>query len=273
VYETAHGCAQVNQDNFYSSDAYAPFRLTVGTGDPALPPWWEGGETDEHAEWRLNDPYLGRGFEGAVAFEVAERMGFRRDRVTFVPTDFSDSIVPGPKPFDFALQQIPSFPGLAEHVDLSQGYAEVSQALVSVRGSPIVTATSLDDLKKAALGVATGTIGLHEIEETIRPDTQPTAYEGLTAAVRGLKAGRVDGIVVDLPSASFLTEEQIPDGVIVGRLPTQDRREHLVMAFEKGSPITQCVDLAIQEMKDDGTLARLHKKWLAGTTEAPLIDD
>ena len=270
VYETAHSCAQVNQDNFYASDAYAASYLTVGTGDPAFPPWWDGGTTEEHPEWKLNDPYLGRGFEGAITFDIARLMGFPRERVTIVPAGFEESFGPGPKAFDFALQQIPYRPSRAKNVDFTEGYLDVSQALVSVRGSPIATATSLEELRDAALGAPTGTTGLEEIEDTIRPSTRPTVFDDLAAAVRGLKDGRVEGIVVDLPSASFITEVQVPKGVIVGRLP--GARERVAMALVKGSPITRCVDLALQEMKDDGTLAKLRRKWLAGTTDAPLLE-
>jgi polar amino acid transport system substrate-binding protein len=271
-YETAHACAQVNQDNFYVSDAYAASYLTIGTGDPAYPPWWEGGTTEKHPDWKLNDPYLGRGYEGAVAFEVAEHMGFRRERVTFVPVGFEESFAPGPKPADFVLQQISYLPERAENVDFSQGYYHVSQALVSVRGSPIAAATSLDDLRHAALGAPIGTTSLAEIEDTIQPSRQPTVFRDLASAIRGLKDGRVDGIVVDLPSASFITEVQIPRGVIVGRLPTTGSQEHFAIVLKKGSPITQCVNLALDEMKDDGTLAKLRERWLAGTTHAPLIE-
>ena len=272
VYETAQSCAQVNQDNFYASDAYATFYLTVGTGDPAFPPWWEGGTTREHPQWKLNDPYLGRGYEGAVTFEVAKRMGFRRDRVTFAPIDFNESFAPGPKPADFVLQQISSTPERARNVDFSEGYYDVSQALVSVRGSAIATVTSLDQLRDARLGAPAGTTSLEEIEYTIRPSTDPTVVDDLAAAVRGLKDGRVEGIVVDLPSASYIATVQLPKALIVGRLPTSDPREHFAMAFVDGSPITQCVNLALQEMKDDGTLAKLRRRWLGGTTHAPLIE-
>lgn len=106
---------------------------------------------------------------------------------------------------------------------------------------------------------------------TIQPSTRPTVSETLTAAARALKGGRLDGIVVDLPSASFLIEVQIPEGVIVGRLPTVGSQGSFAMAFEEGSPIVTCVDLALQEMKDDGTLDEIRREWLAGTTDAPLI--
>jgi polar amino acid transport system substrate-binding protein len=271
-YQTAASCAQVNRDNLYTAAGYANAYLTVATGDPAFPPLWDGGTTHEHPEWKLNDPYLGRGYEGAVTFEVAERLGFPEHRVRFVPIDFNDSFAPGPKGFDFVLQQISYLPERMEDVDFSDGYYDVNQALVSVQGSPIATATSLEELKDVGLGAPIGTTSLSYIEDHIKPITQPTVYDDLSAAVRGLKNGQVDGIVVDLPSASFITEEQIPKGVIVGRLPTAGSQEYFAMAFEKGSPFVECVNLALREMQDDGTLGEIRQEWLSDKTDAPLLE-
>ena len=272
-YQSAAGCAQVNRDNLYAAAGYANAYLTVATGDPAFPPWWEGGTTDEHSEWTLNDPYLGQGFEGAVTFEVAEHLGFSEDRIRFVPIGFAESFAPGPKGFDFVLQQISYLPERAESVDFSEGYYDVHQALVSVRGSPIAGATTLEELKDATLGAPIGTTSLSFIEDTIQPTTRPAVYDDLSAAVEDLKNGQVDGIVVDLPSASFITAMQVPEGVVVGRLPSVGSQEYLAMAFEKGSPLVECVNLALQEMKDDGTLEAIRRRWLADTTGAPLIGD
>ncbi len=272
-YQTAASCAQVNRDNLYTAAGYANAYITVATGDPAFPPWWEGGTTDEHPEWKLNDPYLGQGFEGAVTFEIAERLGFPEDRVRVVPIGFNESFAPGPKGFDFVLQQISYLPERADGVDFSEGYYDVNQALVSVQGSPIATASSLAELKDATLGAPIGTTSLKYIEETIQPSTQPTIYDDLGAAVQGLEKGQVDGIVADLPSASFITEVQIPGGVIVGQLPTAGSQEYFAMGFEKGSPLVECVNLALEEMKDDGTLDEIRHTWLGDTTDAPLIED
>ena len=271
-YQTADSCAQVNRDNLHAAAGYFNASLTVATGDPAFPPWWEGGTTDEHPQWKRNDPYLGQGFEGAVTFEAAERLGFSEDSVRFVEIGFNESFAPGYKGFDFALQQISYLPERAEHVDFSEGYYDVSQALVSVQGSPIADATSFEELKGATLGAPIGTTSLTYIEDNIQPSTQPAVYDDLGAAVKGLKNGEVDGIVVDLPSASFITSVQIPEGVIVGRFPTVGRQEYFAMAFEKGSPLVQCVNLALQEMKVDGTLEEIRQKWLPNDADAKVIE-
>ena len=271
VYLSPAGCITVNQHYLYTTGGYAIRYLTVATGDPALPPWWEGGTTAEHPEWRPNDPYLGQGFEGAVTFEVAERLGFADEDVRFVPVGFTESFAPGDKDFDFALQQISYLPERAEGVDFSEGYLDVEHALVSVRGSPIADATSIDGLTDARLGAPTGSTSLRYIEERIQPNAQPVVYDDLGGAVRGLRDGDVDGIVADLPTASRIADEQVPGGVLVGRLPTTASPERYVMAFEQGSPIVDCVDLALEEMRADGTLDALHRAWLANV-DAPLIE-
>jgi polar amino acid transport system substrate-binding protein len=272
-FRTAANCLQVNRDYLYVRGANLAIRaLTVATGDPAFPPWWEGGTTDEHPEWDLNDPYLGKGYEGALTFEVAERLGFSEDQVRFVPLDRRASFAPGEMDFDFAIRQISDDAEHMEGVDFSEGYYDAEQALVSVRGSPIVGVTSLEELKDAALGASIGTTSLDYVEDGIQPSTPPTAYDDLSAAVQGLRSGRVDGIVADLPSASYIAEEQIPEGVLVGRLPAAGSQEHFAMAFERGSTIVECVDLALEEVKRDGTLDEIRREWLSDEINAPLIE-
>ena len=271
LYETAASCAQVNRDNLYTAAGYANAFLTVATADPAFPPWWEGGTTDEHPDWTLNDPYLGRGFEGAVTFEAAERLGFPPERVRFVPVGFDESFAPGYQRFDYAIQQISYRPERAKNVDFSEGYYDVNQALVSVRGSPIADATSLEDLKDATLGAPAGTTSLSSIEDTIEPSTPPVIFEDLGAAIQGLKGGRVDGIVADLPSASFIAAVQLRHGMVVGRFPTIGPQEYLAMVFQKGSPLVQCMNLALREMKDDGTLDEIRREWLGNENDAPVF--
>jgi polar amino acid transport system substrate-binding protein len=272
VEQTAADCLQQNVDELYTTGAYTTHRLTVATGNPAFPPWWAGGTTEEHPEWEFNDPYLGQGYEGAVTFEVAERLGFALDDVDFVPIGFNKSFAPGPKDFDFVLQQISYAPERTDGVDFSESYYDVNQALVSVQGSSIAGATSIAELKDATLGAPIGTTSLTYVEDNIQPTTQPAVYDDLAAAVQDLKNGDIDGIVVDLPTAFFITAVQIPKGVIVGQFPTVGSQEYFAMAFEKGSPLVACVDLALQEMKEDGTLEDIRQEWLADKADAPVIE-
>ena len=246
--------------------------LTVGTGNPAYPPWWEGGETDEHGDWKINDPYLGEGFEGATVFAVAEQLGFGSDQVEFIPVPFGKSYAPGPKDFDLVLQQISYKPKRAEAVDFSESYYDVNQALVSVEGSPIEGATTFDELKDAKLGAAIGTTSYDYIVENIQPNVEPNVYNDLNLVVQALKNGQIDGMVTDLPGAFYLTAVEVPNGVIVGQFPTVGQQEYFGLVLAKDSPLLDCVNQALQALKGDGTLAAIQQEWLADKTSAPVIE-
>ena len=263
---TAADCAAANEGAFLTAGT-----LTVGTGNPAFPPWWEGGESPD-SEFEFNDPANGEGYEGAVIAAVADRLGFSfPDQVTFVPVGFNRSFAPGDKPFDLVLQQISYLPERDEAVDFSESYYDVQQALVSTQGSPIDGATTITDLQDAVLGAPVGTTSLRVIEDIVQPNQDPQVYDDLAAAVQDLKAGQVDGIVVDLPSAFFITAVQIPKGVVVGQFETEGSQEYFAMAFETDSPLVECVNLALQEMKTDGTLDEIEQQWLADKTNAPIL--
>jgi polar amino acid transport system substrate-binding protein len=262
---TAADCAAANADAFQS-----PGTLTIGTGNPAFPPWWEGGESQD-SEFEFNDPAKGEGYEGAVVAEVASRLGFTfPDEVTFVPVGFNKSFAPGDKDFDLVLQQISYDPERDEAVDFSESYYDVNQALVSVQGNDIADATTVAELADATLGAPIGTTSLEVIEDVIQPSAEPQVYDDLAGAVQDLKSGAIDGIVVDLPSAFFITAVQIPKGVVVGQFEAESQ-EYFAMAFETDSPLVECVNLALQEMKDDGTLDQIQQEWLADKTNAPFL--
>jgi polar amino acid transport system substrate-binding protein len=262
---TAAECAAANGDSFFE-----PGVLTVATGNPAFPPWWEGGES-EGSEFEFNDPAKGEGYEGAVVSEVASRLGFSfPDQVTFVPIGFNKSFAPGDKDFDFVLQQISYDPERDEAVDFSESYYDVNQALVSVQGNDIADATSVAELADATLGAPIGTTSLEVIEDIVQPSAEPQVYDDLAGAVQDLKSGAIDGVVVDLPSAFFITAVQIPKGVVVGQFEAESQ-EYFAFAFETGSPLVQCVDMALQEMKADGTLDQIQQEWLADKTNAPFL--
>jgi polar amino acid transport system substrate-binding protein len=263
---TAASCAEANADAFQTAGT-----LTVGTGNPAFPPWWEGGASDD-SEFEFNDPANGEGYEGAMVAELASRLGFAfPDEVTFLGVGFNKSFAPGPKDFDFVLQQISYAPERDEAVDFSESYYDVRQALVSVEGSPIAGATSIAELADAKLGAPIGTTSLQVIEDVVQPSEEPAVYDDLAGAVQDLKSGAIDGVVVDLPSAFFITAVQIPKGVVVGQFETGDAQEYFAMAFETGSPLVECVNLGLQEMKDDGTLQTIEQEWLADNTNAPVL--
>lgn len=262
---TAADCAVVNATAFE-----APGTLTIGTGNPAFPPWWEGGQI-EGSEFEFNEPSLGEGYEGAVAAEVSERLGFTfPEEVTFVGIGFNKSFAPGDKPFDFVLQQISYKPERDEAVDFSDSYYNVNQALVSAEGTSIAGATTVEELQDAALGAPIGTTSLDVIEDVIQPTQEAQVYDDLGAAIQDLKNGQIEGIVVDLPTAFFIAAVSIPKGVVVGQFEAESQ-EYFAMAFESGSPLVECVNLALAEMTGDGTLDAIADQWLADKTNAPVF--
>jgi polar amino acid transport system substrate-binding protein len=263
---TAASCAEANADAFESAGT-----LTVGTGNPAFPPWWEGGPTDG-SEFELNDPANGEGYEGAVVADLAVRLGFSfPDQVTFVPVGFNKSFAPGEKPYDFVLQQISYRPERDEAVDFSESYYDTEQAVVTTKGSPIEDAASLADLADATLGAPIGTTSLSVIEEVIQPGPEPAVYDDLAAAIQDLNNGAIDGVVVDVSSAFFIVAVQLDNGIIVGQIETEEIPDLLGMVFETGSSLVECVNLGLREMKADGTLDALAQEWLADAADVPVL--
>ena len=246
-----------------------PGQLTIGTGNPAFPPWFEGGS--ETGDWEFNDPNNGEGFEGAVAYELASRLGFTPDQVVWVSSTFNQSVAPGPKKWDFNLQQISITKKRAQRVDFSVPYYDNVQALLSVEGSGVDGATSFDDLADAKLGVPVGTTSFDAVVDNV--GTEPAVYDDQAAAIQALKNGQVDGIVTDLYTAFYLRDVELDAGVIVGQFPPGPEVDQFGLAFEKGSPLIDCVDAAIEEMKADGTLAAIQQEWLADVGGAPVIAD
>jgi polar amino acid transport system substrate-binding protein len=247
-----------------------PGQLTIGTDNPAFPPWFEGG-TPEGSPWEINDPSTGEGFESAVAYAVAERMGFGPDQVVWVEVPFAQSFKPGPKDFDFDINQISYVSRRDQAVDFSDSYYDVNQALVAVGGTPIADATTVAELQGYKLGAPVGTTSFDYIESNIQPTEDPAVYDTLNDSVRALENGQVDGIVVDLPTAFFVTAVQIEDGAIVGQFPTVGAQEYFGMVFTEGNPLVECVNEVLDELKADGTLAAIQQEWLADKADAPVL--
>ena len=257
-------------------ETVTPGRLTIGTSNPAFPPYFDPANEDAGEEptdpWELGDPTNGRGFESAVAYAVAEELGFSADDVDWIAVPFENSFAPGEKDFDFTLQQISYTDERAEVVDMSDGYFFVNQALVSREGSDLAGATTLDDIKQFKLGVASGTTSLAYIEEVIAPDEDPSVYNDNDAAIAALNAEQIDGIVVDLPTAFFITAAQMEDGVIVGQFaPADDEQERFSIVLEKDSPLTGCVNDALAALTESGALEAITQEWMSENAGAPEI--
>jgi polar amino acid transport system substrate-binding protein len=226
--------------------------LTIGTDKPAYPPYFEN-----------DKPTNGKGFESAVAYAVAKQLGFAPGEVKWIVVPFNSSYAPGDKKFDFDINQISITPKRAKHVDFSNPYFTAPQAVVAREGSPAASATSLADLAKAKLGVQVGTTSLDAVSASIKPASQPQVFNDSNDTVRALKIKRVDAIVVDLPTAFYLTAAEIPKSKIVGQFqaPGGDRWGLLL---QKGSKLTTCVNQALDKLSSAGELGRLQKQWMGG---------
>jgi polar amino acid transport system substrate-binding protein len=235
--------------------------LTIGTDSPAYDPWF-----------RHNDPTNGQGYESAVASPVAKQLGFGPSAVTWTKVPFNSSYAPGPKHFDFDINQISITPARAKVVDFSDGYYDAAQAVIAVKGSPAASATSLADLKQYKIGAQTGTTSLTAIRDQIQPTSDAVVFQNTNDAKQALQNGQVDAIVADLPTAFYLTAVEISHGTIVGQFQsTGGQPEQFGMLFEKGNALVSCVNQALATLKGDGTLAAIQKKWLSDTVNVPVL--
>jgi polar amino acid transport system substrate-binding protein len=245
-------------------------KLTIGTDNPAFPPWFEGG-TPKGSKWEINDPAKGQGFEGAVAYAVAKQLGFAQNEVAWVVVPFDQSFAPGKKKFDFDINQISIKPARVRNVDFSEPYYDVNQALVARKGTPIASAKDIAGLKKYKLGAQIGTTSLDYINDEIDPSKKPSVYNTNNDVISALKARQIDGIVVDLPTAFFVTAVQVPDGVIVGQFADAAEQEQFGLVLAKESPLTVCVSEAVKALREDGTLEKIEQEWLADKANAPVL--
>jgi polar amino acid transport system substrate-binding protein len=251
-----------------SLELVTPGQLTIGTDNPAFPPWFEG--TKEFDPWDPTTEPTKKGYEQETAYAIAEELGFMDAEVEWTVVPFNQSFRPGPKSFDFDINQISYKPERANAVDFSDSYYDVEQAIVALESNAIANATTIADLKGAKLGAQIGTTSLEAINNTIQPDEEPSVYDTNNDAVSGLKAKQVDGIVVDFPTALFMAAVQIDGGKVVGRLPAAEAGEYFGVVLEKDSALTECVNEAIAAIKENGTLDRLEQQWLTGS--APVLE-
>jgi len=247
----------------------SPGKLTISTSNPAFPPWFQDAEG---APWDPTTEPTKEGYEAAVGYAVAEQLGFSDAEVEWTVVTFDQSFAPGPKNFDFGLQQVSYKPKRAEAVDFSDSYYDVSQAVVALKSSKIAKAASIADLADAKLGAPVGTTSYDYIVQNVKPSQEPSVYSSLADAVAGLKAKQVDGIVVDLPTAFFVTAVQVPNAKIVGQFPAVGEQEYFGLVLAKDSPLTSCVNEAVAALRDDGTLDSLQQEWLSDKASAPVLE-
>ncbi|HEU4421242.1 MAG TPA: ABC transporter substrate-binding protein [Pilimelia sp.] len=237
-----------------------PGKLTIGTDEPAYEPWFKD-----------NKPENGEGFEGAVAYAVAERLGYARDEVTWIRVTFNNAIAPGPKAYDFDINQFSITDERRKAVDFSPPYYDVRQSVIALKSSKIAGAKTVAELRSAKLGAQVGTTSLAMIGRVIQPTTQPQVYNSNDDAKKALQNKQIDGLVVDLPTAFYMTAAEIENSMIVGQLPQPaGPAERFGLVLHKGSPLTPCVSMAMEALRAAGTFEELENKWLAqvaGATE------
>ena len=236
-----------------------PGTLTVGTDKPAYPPYFED-----------DDPTNGEGFESATAYAIADKLGFDATDVKWTVVPFNASFAPGPKDFDFDVNQISITPKRAEQVDFSVPYYEADQAIVALKDSDLASAGALADFADANIGVQIGTTSLDAVNEEIQPSSDPQVFDTSNDVVSALKNGQVDAVVVDVPTAFYLTAAQVPEATTIGQFaaPGGDTWGALL---EKDSPLVDCVNAAIADLQSSGELPAIEKKWMSDVTKAPVL--
>ena len=236
--------------------------LTIATGEPAYPPYVLDDE-----------PESGEGFESAVAYAVAAELGYDADQVEWVRSTFDQGIAPGAKNWDLNLQQFSITPERAEAVDFSSSYYNANQAVVAIEGSAAADAESIADLQDVRLGAMTGTSSLTALNEVIDPSSEALVFNSNDDLVLALQNGQVDAIVVDLPTALYVSGAQLDGGVLIGQLDgTADESEGWGFVLEKDSALTADVTAAVDALRADGTLDALVQEWLTYGADAPILD-
>jgi polar amino acid transport system substrate-binding protein len=249
-------------------------KLTIGTDNPAYPPYFQIPDGTATAPWELGDPTNGQGFESAFAYALADKLGFAKTDVVWVVVPFDNSFAPGAKTFDIDVNQVSFSADRATAADLSDGYYNLTQSVVAKKSNGLASAKTISDLKAFKFGAQVGTTSLDTINNVIAPTTAAKVYTTNDDAIAGVNANQIDGIVVDLPTAFYVTgAPQIKDSVIVGQFapPTGAAAEHFSVVLAKDSPLTDCVNGAIAAMKSDGSLDAITKEWLADKANAPVI--
>jgi polar amino acid transport system substrate-binding protein len=264
-----------------------PGRLTLSTDLPAYGPWWDGDpdtqyehEPEGGSGWEVSDPYSGEGYESATAYAVAAALGFGPDKVDWVPNEvFELAFAPGEKAFDWHMAQTSIRPDRAENVNFTVPYFDANQSVIALTDNDIQNVTTIEGLKDKTLGAAVGTTSLQLIEEVVQPNTEPQVFSDNAAAVQALKGGLVDGLVVDLQSAFYMRDVQLedydtpePEATIAGQFSVSAQADQMGMVMEKDSPLTECVNEAIEAVRESGQLQAIYEQWINSAQDIPTYE-
>jgi|SRR6185312_351070 len=262
------GCGSSKDETTATATACTPDKLptktagtlTVATDKPAYPPYFEDDE-----------PANGEGFESAVAFAIGKQLGYAPAKIKWTVEPFNSSYAPGPKDFDFDVNEISITPPRAKVVDFSSPYYTANQAVVALKSSDAAKATSIADLQDARIGVQIGTTSLSAVEEVIDPSSKPEVFNSSNDVVTALKNEQIDAVVVDLPTALYITAAQVPTATVAGQFAAPGGDEWGAL-LAKGSPLTACVSAAVETLRDSGELGKITKRWMSDAAGAPELD-
>ena len=243
------------------SDYVTAGKLTVATGDPAFFPYV------------IDDkPQSGKGFESAVVYAIADKLGFAKKDVVWVRSTFDEGIAPGAKDYDLNIQQYSISADRKKKVDFSSAYYSTPQAIITIKGSKAEKVDTVAGFKGLLIGAATGTTSFDTVEKVVAPTAGVQAFNSNDDAVLALKSGQIDALVVDLPTAFYLTGAELDNGVLLGQLPAADGiSDQWGIVLTKGSPLTAKVSTAIDALKSDGTLDTITSTWLGADAGAPVL--
>lgn len=234
--------------------------LTIGTDSPAYPPYFED-----------DDPTNGKGFESALGYAIASELGFNDSQVEWTSVPFDASYRPGPKDFDFDLNQISITPEREKAVSFSVPYYTANQAVLVKKGGDLAKVSGLDELKDATIGVQLGTTSLDAVEEQIEPENDPKVFNNSNDVVSAFEQGQVEAIVVDLPTAIYLRDAELSGTVVAGQFE-QEGGDQWGALMTKDSDLKGCVDQAIENLRQDGTLDELTDQWMSDFAQAPMLN-
>lgn len=238
--------------------------LTVATGNPAFYPWV------------LNDaPEAKEGFEAALAYAIADAMGFTDDQVRWVRTSFDEAIQPGAKNFDFNMQQYSITPEREQMVDFSAPYYTSAMAVLTTQAAVDAgLEPNLESLRGAIWGADASTTAVSMLGDIVQPERDALLYGDNADVTAAMQAGQIDAALFDLPTALYLAAVVVNDGVILGQFPAErsENPDQFGLLMEEGNPLKECVDGAIAQLTASGELAAIEARWLQDATGVPVIE-
>ena len=237
-------------------------KLTIATDKPVYEPWFKD-----------DKPENGQGFEGAVAYAVAQKLGYAQGDVTW-----SARLVRLRHPARAEELRLRHQRGL-DHRQAQAGGRLLQRLLrrhpgvITVKGSKIANAKSIAELRDAKIGAQVGTTSLDTIKTRSSPRRHRPCYNTNDDAAKALGNGQIDGLVMDLPTAFFITGS---GQVRTARSSASSRTPPAALSSSgssstRAAPLTSCVSQAVDALRADGSLKKLEQQWLAQTVGAPVL--